>query len=319
MGTIALTTAVIAAEQLTKWYGPRLAVDRVSLAVGPGEIVGLLGPNGSGKTTILRILAGYLRPSAGTARISGLDVVDDALASRRRVGYVPEDAPLYGGMTVREFLAFMGRLKGLATAGLTAAVDAAVERLGLGPVRGIQIGRLSRGYRQRVAIAQALLGSPDLLILDEPTNGLDPRQIIEMRELIRSLGGERTILVTSHILGEIERVADRVAILLDGRLLGVHALRAPSEGQRLRLHVRGHEAGVRACLARVPGVTAVGVEGTSATSVATYVVDAEQAVAETLAAALIAAGFGLLAMEPAPVDLETLFLRLTGDREAAAR
>ena len=319
MGTIALTTAVIAAEQLTKWYGPRLAVDRVSLAVGPGEIVGLLGPNGSGKTTILRILAGYLRPSAGTARISGLDVVDDALASRRRVGYVPEDAPLYGGMTVREFLAFMGRLKGLATAGLPAAVDAAVERLGLGPVRGIQIGRLSRGYRQRVAIAQALLGSPDLLILDEPTNGLDPRQIIEMRELIRSLGGERTILVTSHILGEIERVADRVAILLDGRLLGVHALRAPSEGQRLRLHVRGHEAGVRACLARVPGVTAVGVEGTSATSVATYVVDAEQAVAETLAAALIAAGFGLLAMEPAPVDLETLFLRLTGDREAAAR
>jgi len=319
MGTIALTTAVIAAEQLTKWYGPRLAVDRVSLAVGPGEIVGLLGPKGSGKTTILRILAGYLRPSAGTARISGLDVVDDALASRRRVGYVPEDAPLYGGMTVREFLAFMGRLKGLATAGLPAAVDAAVERLGLGPVRGIQIGRLSRGYRQRVAIAQALLGSPDLLILDEPTNGLDPRQIIEMRELIRSLGGERTILVTSHILGEIERVADRVAILLDGRLLGVHALRAPSEGQRLRLHVRGHEAGVRACLARVPGVTAVGVEGTSATSVATYVVDAEQAVAETLAAALIAGGFGLLAMEPAPVDLETLFLRLTGDREAATR
>ena len=319
MGTIALTTAVIAAEQLTKWYGPRLAVDRVSLAVGPGEIVGLLGPNGSGKTTILRILAGYLRPSAGTARISGLDVVDDALASRRRVGYVPEDAPLYGGMTVREFLAFMGRLKGLATAGLPAAVDAAVERLGLGPVRGIQIGRLSRGYRQRVAIAQALLGSPDLLILDEPTNGLDPRQIIEMRELIRSLGGERTILVTSHILGEIERVADRVAILLDGRLLGVHALRAPSEGQRLRLHVRGHEAGVRACLARVPGVTAVGVEGTPATSVATYVVDAEQAVAETLAAALIAGGFGLLAMEPAPVDLETLFLRLTGDREAATR
>ena len=240
-------------------------------------------------------------------------------SSKGQYTIAEEDAPLYGGMTVREFLAFMGRLKGLATAGLPAAVDAAVERLGLGPVRGIQIGRLSRGYRQRVAIAQALLGSPDLLILDEPTNGLDPRQIIEMRELIRSLGGERTILVTSHILGEIERVADRVAILLDGRLLGVHALRAPSEGQRLRLHVRGHEAGVRACLARVPGVTAVGVEGTSATSVATYVVDAEQAVAETLAAALIAGGFGLLAMEPAPVDLETLFLRLTGDREAATR
>jgi ABC-2 type transport system ATP-binding protein len=314
-----LTTAVIAAEQLTKWYGPHLAVDRVSLTVAPGEIVGLLGPNGSGKTTILRILAGYLRPSAGTARISGLDVVDDSLAARRRVGYVPEDAPLYGGMTVREFLAFMGRLKGLTAGGLTAAVTAATERLDLGPMRGIPIGRLSRGYRQRVAIAQALLGSPDLLILDEPTNGLDPRQIIEMRELIRSLGGERTILVTSHILGEIERVADRVAILLDGRLLGVHALRAPSEGHRLRLHVRGHEEAVRACLAGVAGVTAVGVERASAASVATYVVDAERSVAEALAAALIASGFGLLAMEPAPVDLETLFLRLTGERAGAAR
>ena len=314
-----MTTAVIAAEQLTKWYGPRLAVDQVSLAVGPGEIMGLLGPNGSGKTTILRILAGYLRPSAGTACIAGLDVVDDSLAARRRVGYVPEDAPLYGGMGVREFLLFMGRLKGLAAGALTATVSAAVHRLGLEHVHGIQIGKLSRGYRQRVAIAQALLGDPALLILDEPTNGLDPRQIIEMRELIRSLGGERTILVTSHILGEIERVADRVAILLDGRLLGVHALRASSGGQRLRLHVRGHEEGVRACLARVPGVTAIDVERASAMPLATYVVDAEQPVAEALAAALIASGFGLLAMEPAPVDLESLFLRLTGDREEAAR
>jgi ABC-2 type transport system ATP-binding protein len=314
-----LMTAVIAVEELTKWYGSRLAVDRVSLAVGRGEIVGLLGPNGSGKTTILRILAGYLRPSAGTARITGLDVVDDSLACRRRVGYVPEDVPLYGGMTVREFLAFMGRLKGLTAAGLPAAVDAAAERLGLGPMRGIQIGRLSRGYRQRVAIAQALLGSPDLLILDEPTNGLDPRQIIEMRELIRSLGGERTILVTSHILGEIERVSDRVAIMLDGQLLGVHAVRASGESQRMRLRVRGDEAGVRACLARVHGVTAVGVERESPTVPATYVVDADPApVAETLAAAVIAGGFGLLALEPVRVDLEALFLRMTGDRAESA-
>src|SRR5437660_9248358 len=312
-------SAVIVAEQLTKWYGPRLAVDHVSFTVGAGEIMGLLGPNGSGKTTILRIFTGYLRPSSGTARIAGLDVVADAPAARRRVGYVPEDAPLYLGMGVREFLIFMGRLKGLTRASLGAAVDAATERLRLGPMRAAQIGRLSRSDRQRVAIAQALLGDPPLLILDEPTNGLDPRQIIEMRELIRSLGGERTIVVTSHILGEIERVADRVAILLDGRLLGVHALRGSSGGQRLRLHVRGHEEGVRACLARVPGVTAIDVERASAMPLATYVVDAEQPVAEALAAALIASGFGLLAMEPAPVDLESLFLWLTGDREEAAR
>ncbi len=310
---------VIAADQLTKWYGPRLAVDRISLAVDAGEIMGLLGPNGSGKTTILRILAGYLRPSAGTARIAGLDVVDDSLAARRCVGYVPEDVPLYGGMAVREFLVFMGRLKGLTAPGLSGAVSEAMHRLRLEQMHDVQIGRLSRGYRQRVAIAQALLGNPALLILDEPTNGLDPRQIIEMRELIRSLGGERTILVTSHILGEIERVADRVAILLDGRLLGVHALRGSGMAQRLRVRIRGDDQHVRTCLARVPGVTAVEAEGEPAISATTYVVDADRSVGEALATAVVGNGFGLLAMEPAPVDLEALFLRLTAQRTEAAR
>ena len=310
---------VIAADQLTKWYGPRLAVDRISLAVDAGEIMGLLGPNGSGKTTILRILAGYLRPSAGTARIAGLDVVDDSLAARRCVGYVPEDVPLYGGMAVREFLVFMGRLKGLTAPGLSGAVSEAMHRLRLEQMHDVQIGRLSRGYRQRVAIAQALLGNPALLILDEPTNGLDPRQIIEMRELIRSLGGERTILVTSHILGEIERVADRVAILLDGRLLGVHALRGSGMAQRLRVRIRGDDQHVRTCLARVPGVMAVEAEGEPAISATTYVVDADRSVGEALATAVVGNGFGLLAMEPAPVDLEALFLRLTAQRTEAAR
>src|SRR5262245_60552046 len=178
--------SLISVDRLTKWYGPRLAVDRVSLEVEAGEIMGLLGPNGSGKTTILRILAGYLRPSSGVARIAGLDVVDDALAARARVGYVPEDGPLYGWMTVAELLSFMARLKGLAGPAAARAVDSAMERLVLGDMRRLLIGKLSRGYRQRVAIAQALLGNPDLLILDEPTNGLDPRQIIEMRGHIRS-------------------------------------------------------------------------------------------------------------------------------------
>jgi len=305
-------SAVIVAEQLTKWYGPRLAVDHVSFTVGAGEIMGLLGPNGSGKTTILRIFTGYLRPSSGAARIADLDVVDDALAARRRVGYVPEDAPLYPGMGVAEFLRFMGRLKGLAGAGLTAAVDAGLERLRLGSMRATQIGRLSRGYRQRVAIAQALLGDPPLLILDEPTNGLDPRQIIEMRELIRALGGERTIVVTSHILGEIERVADRVAILLAGRMLGTHAVGATHGGRRLRVRLRGEEAPVRACLAEVPGVAAVHLEGRPAASAPVYLLDvADASVAEAVAKAVIAAGFGLSSLELAPVDLEALFLELT--------
>src|SRR5262245_42201057 len=230
-------TPIIVADRLTKSYGRRRAVDGVSLEVRAGEVMGLLGPNGSGKTTILRMLTGYLRPTSGTARIAGVDIAADALAVRQRVGYVPENAPLYDGMRVREFLRFMARIKGLAGSAVPAAVGAVSTRLTLEQVIASPIGTLSKGFRQRVAIAQALLGSPELLILDEPGNGLDPQQIIEMRSLIRSLAGSLTILVTSHILAEMERVADRVAILLDGRLLAVHAIQPAGDARRLRIRV----------------------------------------------------------------------------------
>jgi len=312
-------TSIIVADQLTKWFGPRLAVDHVSLQVEAGEVMGLLGPNGSGKTTILRILTGYLLPSSGTARVAGLDVVDHALAARAHVGYVPEDVPLYGWMRVGEFLDFMARLKGLAGEAATGSVKTVIERFDLGDVRRILIGKLSRGYRQRVAVAQALLGNPALLILDEPTNGLDPRQIIEMRGHIRSLAGERTVLVTSHILGEIERVADRVAILLGGRLLGVHALGSGGSGQRIRMRVRGPSEAVRACLARVSGVQRVTVEPLPGSDVATCIVDSQAgSIAEELAAAVVAAGFGLVDLTTVHRDLEALFLGLTsGSAERA--
>ena len=170
------------------------------------------------------MIAGYLRPTAGHVRVAGFDVVQEGLEARRRIGYVPEDVPLYTAMRTHEFLSFMGRLRGLSRAELGHAVDAVVERLSLQRVQSTLIGKLSRGFRQRVAIAQALLGRPALLLLDEPTNGLDPRQIIELRETVRLLAGEVAILVSSHVLGEIERVADRAAILLDGRLLDVLSL-----------------------------------------------------------------------------------------------
>jgi len=215
---------VVRVEHLTKFYGARRAVDDVSFDMQPGEVMGLLGPNGSGKSTILRILTGYLQPTSGRAQVCGFDVVTQSLQARRCVGYVPEDVPLYAHMRVHEFLTFMGRLRGLEGAALTRAIDDLVERLSFGRYRDQLIGKLSRGYRQRVAIAQALLGRPKLLILDEPTNGLDPRQIIEVRELIVALASDLAVLVTSHILVEIERIAHRVAILLDGRLLAVQAL-----------------------------------------------------------------------------------------------
>lgn len=313
-------TSIIVADQLTKWYGPRLALDGVSLEVRAGEVMGLLGPNGSGKTTVLRILTGYLRPSSGTARIAGLDIVDDALAVKKRVGYVPEDAPLYDAMRVREFLEFMARIKGLGRAAVPDAVDAVCARLAVVPVARLQIGKLSKGFRQRVAIAQALLGSPEVLILDEPGNGLDPRQIIEMRELIRSLAGSLTVLVTSHILGEIERVADRVAILLGGRLLVVHALRAGSATRRLRLKVRGEEGLVRSCLGHVSGVGAIALAAPPRGDTCTYLVDVDgPSVAEGIAAALVRDGFGLVELHGESVDLEALFLQLTGGAPVSAR
>jgi ABC-2 type transport system ATP-binding protein len=219
-----LCMAVLSLDRLSKRFGARLAVDAVSFEVQEREVFGLLGPNGSGKSTILRLVTGYLRPSAGTARVAGLDVVRNGHAARRRIGYVPESAPLYGHMRVAEFLNFMGRLRGIDREVIARAVDAAVERLALGSVRGVIIERLSHGYRQRVSLAQAVLHEPELLVLDEPSNGLDPRQIIELRVLLRQLAQNCAVLVTSHILSEIERTADRAAILLDGRLLTVEQI-----------------------------------------------------------------------------------------------
>ena len=216
--------AVLVLDGLSKRFGARLAVDRVSFEVKEREVFGLLGPNGSGKSTILRLVTGYLRPTAGTARVAGIDVVLDGTLARQRIGYVPESAPLYGHMRVSEFLAFMGRMRGLRQESLARAIDNAIEQLQLGGVREAIIERLSHGYRQRVSLAQAVLHAPELLVLDEPSNGLDPRQIIELRGLLRQLAQNCAVLVTSHILAEIERTADRVAILLDGKLLTIEAI-----------------------------------------------------------------------------------------------
>ncbi|MEO8039453.1 MAG: ABC transporter ATP-binding protein [Betaproteobacteria bacterium] len=305
--------SVIVADQLTKHYGNRVAVDSVSFEVGKGEVLGLLGPNGSGKSTILRMLTGYLHPTSGRARIAGFDVTEQGLEARRRIGYVPEDVPLYPGMRVDEFLEFMGRLKGLDGRALGDAVERVCDQLSLERVRNLAIGKLSRGYRQRVAIAQALLNSPDLLILDEPTNGLDPRQIIEVRELIRALASLHTILVTSHILSEIERVATRVAILLDGQLLTIQALDNGGR-ERILARIRGGSADrIAATLAAVAGVRNVSPAKDAGDASYDFTVEIDDpSVAERVAADIVGAGFGLLSMARTRTDLEDLFLELTG-------
>jgi ABC-2 type transport system ATP-binding protein len=217
-------TSAVVAQGVTKRYGPTVALESLDLDIERGEVFGLLGPNGSGKTTFIRLLAGYLLPTAGHLTIEGCDSARDSLGARSRIGYVPEAAPVYGNMRVREFLSFMARLRGLPDRGVGAAVDRAIEALALGAVADRPTRTLSRGYRQRTAIAQALVHNPPVIILDEPTNGLDPRQIIEIRELIRGLAGQHTVILTSHVLTEVARIADRVAILLGGRLLGVRAM-----------------------------------------------------------------------------------------------
>jgi ABC-2 type transport system ATP-binding protein len=215
---------IVAIEEVSKAYGRVLAVCEVTLRVARGEVLGLLGPNGSGKTTLLRMLTGYLSPTSGRLSVAGYDTERERMDARRRIGYVPESLPLYTHMRVGEFLRFMARLRGLDAEAADAAVGEVAVQVALGDRMDAPIRTLSRGYRQRVAIAQALVHRPDILVLDEPTNGLDPRQIIETRHLIRRLAGERTIIMSSHILGEVEKTADRVAILLGGRLLAVRAI-----------------------------------------------------------------------------------------------
>ena len=313
---------VVVAERLTKYYGNRLAVRDVSFEVEAGQVLGLLGPNGSGKSTVLRILTGYLGPTSGSARVAGHDVATHSLEVRRRIGYVPEDIPLYASMFVDEFLRFMGSVKGVAGAGLTNAVDAVCARLALEPVRHVLIAKLSRGYRQRVAIAQALLGDPLLLVLDEPTSGLDPHQIIEMRRLIRELAQAHTIIVTSHILTEIEHVATHVAILLHGRLLTAQPLARSHAAARLRFELAGGRAAdAQACALAVPGVTAVesSQDAAHAHGIELLANVCDPAVASALAAALVARGFALRRMEPVRSDLEALFLELTTTLEPDLR
>jgi ABC-2 type transport system ATP-binding protein len=215
---------VIQADAVSKRYGSVTAVNRLDLQVRPGEVFCLLGPNGSGKTTFLRMVTGYLSPSSGRLLVAGHDMVRDGLAAKRKIGYVPENVPLYDHMRVAEFLALMARLRQVPARAVDASVGRAAALLGLGDVLHKPIRALSRGYRQRAALAQALVHDPDILILDEPTNGLDPRQITQTRSLIRSLAGRHTILMSSHILSEVEKTADRVALLLDGKLLGVRAI-----------------------------------------------------------------------------------------------
>ncbi|MBP7149165.1 MAG: ATP-binding cassette domain-containing protein [Acidobacteria bacterium] len=254
---------MIEVDSLLKTFGETLAVDRVSFAAQPGEILGVLGPNGAGKTTTLRILCGYLAPTAGTARVQGLDVVERSLDVRRRIGYLPENFPLYPEMKVGEYLRFRAALKGIPRRRRAAEVARVLGLCGLEAVSHRTIGTLSKGYRQRVALADALAGEPPVLVLDEPTTGLDPNQAYDIRQLIRSFRGGHTILLSSHILSEVEQICDRVVIFRRGKVIAEDTPAALSgrvrAGETVSVEFAAGER--EALLARLPaGVTVAAVE-----------------------------------------------------------
>jgi len=314
---------VIEVQHLTKRYGGVTAVHDVSFRVERGEILGFLGPNGAGKTTTMRILTGYMPATDGKAIVAGFDVFEQPIEAKRRTGYLPETPPLYPDMSVSEYLDFVAKIKGVPPADRRARIKYVMERTRIADMASRLCGKLSKGYKQRVGLAQALIHNPDVLILDEPTAGLDPKQIIETRELIKELAGNHTIILSTHILPEVAQTCQRVVIINKGHVVAVDtpdnltARLRGSETMYLQLDASGADAAD--ALGRVPGVTRV-VESDRRDGMVAYEIDSEQGrdVRRDLARAVISSGWGLLEMRPMRMSLEDVFLSLTTDETQAA-
>jgi ABC-2 type transport system ATP-binding protein len=315
---------MIDVQHVTKDYGTRRAISDITFKVERGEVLGFLGPNGAGKTTTMRVITGYLPPTSGTVTIAGFDIFRQSLNARRQIGYLPESVPLYTEMSVGGYLDFMAKIKGIPRARRREQIDLVMAETRIEDRAGQLIGRLSKGYRQRVGLAQALLGEPGVLILDEPTVGLDPRQITEVRDLIKHLGQDRSVILSTHILPEVSMVCSRVLIVDDGREVAEdtpeNLMRQLQGSEAVQVSVRGPRAGVIDCLRAVPRVLSVTTakegrtDGVSSYTVAT---DPGADVREELARAVVDGGFGLLELRMAGVSLEDVFLRLTTEESEA--
>ncbi len=318
---------MIEVRELTKYYGETKAVGPLDFTIDKGEVIGLLGLNGAGKTTTLRMLSSELLPTAGQMRVDGVDLVDEPERVRAKIGYLPDRPPLYGEMRVGEYLDFAARLRGMPAAGVAKRVREVLGTAALDTHEDARIDTLSHGYKQRVGIAQAIVHKPALLLLDEPISGLDPVQIVEMRKLIRSLRGEHTIVVSSHILSEISETCDRVFVIVDGQIVseGTEAELAEriTPGQDVRVVVRGDAEKALALVGKIDGVKRanrlerVAAEYRQNANVAVLHVNAERDVREALCRELVRAEFGILEVTRAEPELEAIFLQLTGQGEEA--
>ena len=307
---------MIEVQHLTKRYGPFTAVDDINFTVERGEILGFLGPNGAGKTTTMRVLTGYMPPTEGKAIVAGFDVFDKPIEAKRRTGYLPETPPLYPEMTVRDYLTFVAKIKGVPGAERKRRVETAMERTRVADMATRHCGKLSKGYKQRVGLAQAILHNPEVLILDEPTAGLDPQQIIQTRALIKELAGDHTIILSTHILPEVSQTCQRVVIINKGRVVAVDTpdnLTARVSGSAtMYVQVDSLGADAASALSSVAGVASVTVADSRA-SVTGFEVNSEPGrdVRRDLAATIVGRGWGLLELRPNRLSLEDVFLQLT--------
>lgn len=304
---------MIEVKDLTKDYGSRRAIDHLNFSVKKGDVVGFLGPNGAGKSTTMKIITGFMAPTSGQASIAGFDVFENPIEVKKRIGYLPETPPVYGDMYVRDYLRYVAALKGVPKENVEKLVNNAIEKTNLGDVQKRLIQHLSKGFRQRVGIAQAIVSDPEVLILDEPTVGLDPKQVAEVRDLIKALKGQHTIILSTHILPEVQATCEKIVIINKGKIVAqdsIQSLSSLEKGQR-RLHVRLRKdvSDMKGVLGNIPSVVSFK-EGISNREWSIDIRGGEEA-DEAVSSALVMKGLGLLEFSPSKLDLEDVFLKLT--------
>lgn len=304
---------MIKVQNLSKSYGGTTAIKGLSFEVNKGEVVGFLGPNGAGKSTTMKIITGFMAPSSGTASVGGFDVFESPIEVKKRIGYLPETPPVYTDMKVDEYLSYVAELKGVAKKDLKKNVDSAIEKTSLGDVQKRLIYGLSKGFKQRVGLAQALVSDPEVLILDEPTVGLDPKQVAEIRTLIQGLRGHHTVILSTHILPEVQATCERVIIINRGQIVAQDSLKnlsaLQSGARKVHLKIKKDVADMSGLLMKIPGVLKVGAGLTSTD----WTIDTQEKeeVIEAIASEIIQKGYGLLEISSAKLDLEDIFLKLT--------
>ena len=310
---------MIQAKNLTHFYGPYPAIQDVNFGVRKGEILGFLGPNGAGKTTTMRIITGFVPPSRGQVTLDGFDVVEQSLDARSRVGYLPETVPLYTDMSVNNYLKYMGTLRGRPPGAIKARLGEGIDVCRLGDYRKTQIGKLSKGFRQRVGIAQAIIHQPQVLVLDEPTIGIDPIQVVETRKLIQELGRDQTVVLSSHILPEVSMICDRVLIINEGHIVAEDTPKNLAEGlqgvERLEVEIGGPAAEVLPVLKGIRGVNDVAHSNRDGRHTYTIQAESGQDLRDAISQEVVSNGWSLRGLQMVGMSLEEIFLRLTTQEE----